>query len=154
MDIWSPRLGGATFLDLFAGTGAVGIEAVSRGATRLVLVEAQTHVAQQLNDTCRVLDLQNVKVESARLPEAFAKGLRSLDRQFDLIFADPPYDFDDYVELLEVAVSCLAPTGEIAVEHESRRELPEACRGIRRVDTRRYGDSSLSFYRREPEAQD
>lgn len=154
MDIWSPRLEGASFLDLFAGSGAVGIEAVSRGATCLVLVEAEASIVQQLKETCRLLDLQDVRVESRRLPEALARRLPGLDREFDLIFADPPYSFEGYIELLEAAATCLAAKGEIAVEHESRRDLPESCKGIRKADTRKYGDSSLSFYQRELETQD
>ncbi len=154
MDIWSPRLGGARFLDLFAGSGAVGIEAVSRGAASLVLVDAEAHVIRQLNETCRALDLQEAQVQAARLPGDLSRSLPNLSGEFDLIFADPPYAFDEYGELLEAAAGWLAPTGEIVVEHESRRQVPELCRGLLRVDQRRYGDSSLSFYQREPETQD
>jgi 16S rRNA (guanine966-N2)-methyltransferase len=154
MDIWSPRLEGARFLDLFAGSGAVGIEAVSRGAASLVLVEAEAHVIRQLNETCRNLDLQEAQVQAARLPGDPAKSLPNLSGKFDLIFADPPYAFDEYGELLEAIAGWLAPNGEIAVEHESRRQLPESCRGLLRVDQRKYGDSTLSFYSRDPETQD
>jgi 16S rRNA (guanine966-N2)-methyltransferase len=131
----------------------VGIEAVSRGASPLVMVDSEPLVVQQLLDTCRALDLRNVRVQSARLPEDLSRGLPNLDCEFDLIFADPPYAFEAYAELLEAAVDRLSPTGEIAVEHESRRQLSGPYRGILGVDQRRYGDSCLSFFQRDPEIQ-
>jgi 16S rRNA (guanine966-N2)-methyltransferase len=67
---------------------------------------------------------------------------------FDLVFADPPYDFADYAQLLERIAPLLAPGGEAAVEHSARTALPERAGPLARTAERRYGETSLSFYRR------
>ncbi|HEY4576004.1 MAG TPA: RsmD family RNA methyltransferase, partial [Thermoanaerobaculia bacterium] len=69
---------------------------------------------------------------------------------FDLVYADPPYNFDGYGELLESVAPLLAQGGEVAVEHSSRRDLPIEVGPLTRVDVRRYGESAISFYRRGP----
>jgi len=154
MDIWSPRLRGARFLDLYAGSGVVGIEAVSRGAASLVSMESDPQVLLQLTENCRALVPEAAQTQSARLPEDLSRHLSLLAGDFDLIFADPPYAFDAYAELVPAAARLLERTGEMAVEHESRRELPRGCGGILLVDQRRYGDTCLSFFQREVDAQD
>jgi 16S rRNA G966 N2-methylase RsmD len=86
----------------------------------------------------------------AALPGGFAAG--RLGEDFDLIFADPPYDFDDWRALLEAIEPKLAPSGEAAIEHSTRAALPEQASSLERFDSRRYGDTAISFYRRRPEA--
>lgn len=147
MDIWTPLLVGARFLDLFAGSGAVGIEAFSRGAAAVVLVESDPGVLLQLKENCRVLGVAEARILSANLPADVPRLVSQLPSRFDLVFADPPYAFDEYEELLLAASRLLAPEGELAVEHASRRDLPRGCGEIRRFDHRTYGDTCLSFYR-------
>ncbi|HSS49865.1 MAG TPA: RsmD family RNA methyltransferase, partial [Thermoanaerobaculia bacterium] len=78
-------------------------------------------------------------------------GLTRLDAgPFDLVYADPPYNFEAYGELLEAVAPLLATDAEVAVEHSSRRDLPIEAGTLTRVDVRRYGESSISFYRRGP----
>lgn len=146
MDIWAPRLPGADFLDLFAGSGAVGIEALSRGATGLMLIESAPQILGQLHETTRSLDLQEVRIEAGDLPADLTGRLKSWRRDFDLIFADPPYTFHLHAELIQAASGWLSPSGEMAVEHGAREVLPEACYDLLKVDERRYGDTTLSFY--------
>jgi 16S rRNA (guanine966-N2)-methyltransferase len=69
---------------------------------------------------------------------------------FDLVYADPPYNFQPYDALIAGVASLLATEGEMVVEHSSRRDLPVEAGGLVRVDTRKYGESSLSFYRKGP----
>lgn len=154
MDIWRPRLVGAHFLDLFSGTGAVGIEAVSRGASQSVLVESDPLVIVQLTENCRLAETPEVRIVAATVPTELDRRLSRLPGGFDLIFADPPYAFDAYTELLSALDDRLAPSGEIAIEHESRREVAVACGRLLQVDRRRYGDTCLSFYRRESAPQE
>jgi len=154
MDIWSPRLAGAKFLELFAGSGAVGIEAVSRGASGLMLLDVDPQAVLQLHETIRSLGLPDVQVETARLPEDLLGRLLHLRREFDLIFADPPYAFDRYAELLQAMAGWLSPAGSLAVEHECREVPPDSCGDLRKVDERKYGDSCLSFYQLESRSQD
>jgi 16S rRNA (guanine(966)-N(2))-methyltransferase RsmD len=147
MDVWSKRLPGARVLDLFAGSGAVGIEALSRGASELTLVESDPQAVRRLRRTCRELALASVRVVRATLPAALVDTAPGFEGPFDLVFADPPYAFDQFSELLEASRTALAEGGEIVVEHAVRQQVPDRCAGLRRADQRRYGDSCLSFYR-------
>ena len=89
---------------------------------------------------------ERIEVRRLTLPA----GLSRLTGPFDLVFADPPYAFEPYGDLLVGVARLLAPDGEVVVEHSSRRELPLEAGPLVRVDVRRYGESSLSFYRRVP----
>jgi 16S rRNA (guanine(966)-N(2))-methyltransferase RsmD len=145
------RVEGARFLDVYAGTGAVGCEALSRGADRVVLVErdpaALGLIAENLKlgawsgaaeivrgDACKVL---------ARLETA--------GRRFDIIFLDPPYDDSRLQETLGVAARLLAPGGMAIVEHRSSSvAVPPA--GLDGFRSYRHGDSALTVWR-SPENQ-
>jgi 16S rRNA G966 N2-methylase RsmD len=70
------------------------------------------------------------------------------EESFDLIFADPPYQFDQWPALLVAIEPKLAPEGEVAIEHSARATLPERVSLLERFDSRRYGDTAVSFYRR------
>ncbi len=154
MEIWKPKLAEAVLLDLFAGSGAVGIEALSRGAAFVEWVEADRRVHRQLRANCRILDRDRFAIQLGRLPSALEKPDFLSRNSFDLVFADPPYDFGDYEALLEKTSVWLAETAEMVVEHTTRRQLPDRCESLERIDLRRYGDSALSFYRRESPTQD
>lgn len=147
MDIWSPFLQGARFLDLFAGSGAVGIEAVSRGAVTAFLVESDPQVLTRLRENCRLLADEETSVVAARVPDELSQRLAGLTDPFDLIFADPPYVFEDFAGLLPVAAGLLAPAGIMAIEHDRRRDLETDSNEVTLIDRRRYGDTCLSFYR-------
>lgn len=144
---WQERLPGARFLDLFAGSGAVGLEAVSRGAAFVLCVESDLRTVRQLEATSRRLAGGLVRVRRANLPAglpAVAQG------PFELAFADPPYRFRAYGALLVAAAPLLAPDGELAIEHSTRVELPGQTEALVLSDQRRYGESALSFYRLSP----
>jgi 16S rRNA G966 N2-methylase RsmD len=83
----------------------------------------------------------------ASLPDGLAAA-RLGEEPFDLVFADPPYDFEDWFALLEGIEAKLAPNGELAIEHSARVALPERVGSLERFDSRRYGDTAVSFYRR------
>lgn len=147
-DLWGGRVVGCRFLDLFAGSGAVGIEAASRGAARSLLVEADRRVLAVLARNRRAAALDGVAELAARLPEELPRRLGAGER-FDLVFADPPYGFAAFGELLAVVEPVLAADGEIALEHPWRQGPPEP-RGLGARRSRRYGDSGLTLYRRAP----
>jgi 16S rRNA (guanine966-N2)-methyltransferase len=145
--IWQGSVPNAAFLDLFAGSGAVGLEALSRGASSALFVDSSPRVLTLLKGNCRGLDGACVRFRRATLPRglvAFGADCRSA---FDLIFADPPYAFAEHARLLNLVVPLLALRGELAVEHSARVELPSAVGELAQVDVRRYGESALSFYR-------
>lgn len=140
--IWRDRLPGLRFLDLFAGSGAVGLEAWSLGAAHVAFVENAPRVLAVLRRNVAAL-APAAEVVRGRLPEALA---RRPDDVFDLVFADPPYAFTGYAPLLAAAARRTRPGGEIAVEHSARLELAAEVAGWRRRDRRRYGESCVSFY--------
>lgn len=158
--MWGPLLPNARFLDLFAGSGAVGLEAVGRGAASAVCVEMERRALAVLERNVHRLGEEGVvEVRRGELPADLASLAREGAR-FDLVFADPPYGFHDYGPLVAAVGPLLAAGGELAVEHAVRRELPlevpipgaaAAPDRLVRVEVRRYGESALSFYRHGPE---
>lgn len=145
--IWRERLSGARLLDLFAGSGVVGLEALGRGALSVLAVDDGARAMASLEANAERVRAGGFTVRRLSLP----KGLARLTEAgpFDLVFADPPYDFDAYEELLRGITPLLAPDAEVAVEHASRRALPVVAGPLVRVDERRYGESALAFYRVE-----
>jgi len=145
-DIWQDRIAGARFLDLFAGSGAVGLEAFSRGADSVVFVESDREASRRLRSVCAELAPDTSTVIQANLPEELDRVKRTVGSGFDLIFADPPYDFDAYGELLASLADSLEMGGEVAVEHSVRMELPGSPEGLTRQTIRDYGENRISFY--------
>ena len=156
--IWTPLLAEARVLDLFAGTGAVALEAVGRGAlSALCIEEAPRCLAVLERNVRRLGEEAAVTVRRGSLPGALARLAAEAKAAppFDLAFADPPYRFADHATLLAALAPLLAAEGEAAVEHSARRELPlqvgpAGAAGLVRVDVRRYGGSALSLYRHGP----
>lgn len=152
--IWQePLASGARLLDLFAGSGVIGLEAAGRGALRVVCVERNRRSLSMLQSNRDRLGEALVEIRRLELPAGLA-DLRAQhegdDGPFDLVFADPPYRFSGYAELLAGIEPLLAAHGEVAVEHSARTPPPAEPGGLIRVDQRRYGESALSFYRRVP----
>jgi 16S rRNA (guanine966-N2)-methyltransferase len=145
--IWRRRIAGSSFLDLYAGSGAVGLEALALGASLVVLVEGRTTVTRPLRHNLdRLAPAGRWRLERGRLPEHLGT-MAGAGERFDLVFADPPYAFARYEELLVGVAAVLAAGGELAVEHSTRRGLPETAGGLERTDVRRYGESGLAFFR-------
>ncbi len=147
--IWGERIVGVRFLDLFAGSGVVGLEAAGRGARSVLAVDADPRTVRVLAQNAETVGAPRFAIRRLALPA----GLVRLDSEgagpFDLAFADPPYDFTGYGPLLEAAAPLLDLDGEseIVVEHSARNEPPEAAGVLERSDLRSYGESRLSFYR-------
>jgi 16S rRNA (guanine966-N2)-methyltransferase len=141
---------GAAVLDLFAGTGALGVEALSRGAARAVFVESARPALAALRANLAALGLEArgavVAVPVARALDAVARA-----GPYDLVFADPPYDVADEALAALVALAsrddCLAPGVLVALEHASRRPLDVVAPFSLR-ETRRYGDTAISLFGR------
>lgn len=145
--IWNDRLSGARLLDLFAGSGVVGLEALGRGALSVVAVDEGARAVAALEGNAERVGTTGFSVRRLNLP----KGLARLADQgpFDLVFADPPYDFDRYEDLIKGIVTLLAPDAEVVIEHAGRLALPVIAGPLVRVDERKYGESALAFYRVE-----
>jgi 16S rRNA (guanine966-N2)-methyltransferase len=148
--IWQTRLAGARFLDLFCGSGAAGLEALSRGASAATLVDADARSLRAAERNRERLEAASCRTVRCALPAGLAARLG--EEAFDLVFADPPYDFDDWSSLLLAIGPRLQAGGEAAIEHAARAVLPEVLGALERVDLRRYGDTAISFYRRRAPA--
>ena len=149
--IWGERISGVRFLDLFAGSGVVGLEAAGRGARSVLAVDADPRTVRVLAKNAEAVGAERFAIRRLPLPAGLARLLAEGAGPFDLVFADPPYDFAEYGPLLEAAAPLLdsgAEDTEIVVEHSARNEPPVAAGPLERTDVRRYGESSLSFYRR------
>lgn len=152
--IWSDAVDGARFLDLFAGSGVVGLEAAGRGALSVLAVDDSPRTLRILEENVARCGESGVEIRRLTLPAGLARLVQEDAGPFDLVFADPPYAFDGYEELLAGVIPLLAnhpgAAAEVAVEHSTRRDLPVEVGGLVRVDVRRYGESSVSFYRMGP----
>ena len=138
---------GERFLDLFAGTGAIGIEALSRGAEPVILVELDTVPYRIINDNIpeTETDIRVLRSDALRALERFENG----GEVFDIIFADPPYERDLSRQTVERvgAGHVLADDGLLVVTSRSTETLPEASGTLVLSRERRYGDTRLWFYR-------
>jgi 16S rRNA (guanine966-N2)-methyltransferase len=136
-------------LDLYAGTGALAIEALSRGAREAVLVEDQPDALKVLR---RNLETLNLTDRTAVLPLPVLSALKKLAAQgerFGLAFLDPPYGRGAAQAALSAlaAGELLLPRAWVVAEHSRRETLPESCGLLDRRELRRYGDTQVAFYR-------
>ena len=147
--IWTEELPGAEVADLFAGSGAVGIEAVGRGALGALLVEQDRRARETLLENLRKVGLgpPRVRVMARPVEPALAELARQQER-FDLVFADPPYAWTPTAEFVAAVSAILLPAGCLALEHAARTIAPAEGGALLRVETRRYGEGALSLYRR------
>jgi 16S rRNA (guanine966-N2)-methyltransferase len=145
-------LQGVTFLDLYAGSGAVGLEAASRGAARVTSVERNRPVAALIAANARTLRLEQVDVVTASV-SALALASRGTGPAYQVVFLDPPYDEPN--DAVADALARLGPAGWVAegaivvVERSRRSPAWSWPEGFDAVRDRRYGDTILWYGRRE-----
>lgn len=140
---------GGEVLDLYAGTGALAFEALSRGASGAVLVDQGTEAAKLIAANARALQLEDA-IELLRMPVARALQRLSADgRRFALVFADPPYAVEAVADVVRGVGegALLAEGGTLVVEHGKRESGPEVLAGLRLMEARRFGDTVVSLYR-------
>ena len=151
-NIMGPAMEGARLLDGFAGSGAVGLEALSRGAGFVAFIESDTEAALSIRDNLERLGSEFSREAWRIVHLDFERGLRQLagvEPPFDLIWLDPPYRSEEGKNALNAVAGCdiLAPAGIIAVEHHRRTDIPAAAGSLQQWKQHRYGDTVLSFYR-------
>jgi 16S rRNA (guanine966-N2)-methyltransferase len=149
-DILAPEIPRCRFLDAFAGSGGIGLEALSRGAAAVVLVDLSSAAVAALRDNVRTLSSVGGEARVYRQDTRVAlAALARAGEAFDVIYFDPPYDSDFYEPLLEMVATkgLLAPGGVAVAEHFKKRVLPERIGSLVRVREARVGDHRLSFYR-------
>lgn len=137
---------GARVLDVYAGTGAVGLEAHSRGAQAVTFVERDRQAVALLRD-----NLARCAAEGcAIVPRNAVDALRTqLVGPFDIVFLDPPYADATRDLALTLAAAHVSPDGVLVLEHATREPAPASAGALTRVRTLRQGDSSLAFYRHD-----
>ena len=142
-NVLAPRITGARFLDGYAGTGAVGIEALSRGAAHVTFVEqdprAQRLIEQNLG-RCAVED------RYAIIRAGFAAAALRAQGPFEILFLDPPYGAEPLMRALEAAAPLVTAGAVLIIEHAKRDTAPETLAGLARTRELVQGDSILSFF--------
>ncbi len=133
-------------LDLFAGSGQLGIEAVSRGAKKAVFVDSSSTSIKFVRENVAHVKLED-KCEIRNMPNA--SYLRSSREKFDIALLDPPYDRNLIQKSLPLLTPLMNDTGVIICEHEPKCRLPQEVDGFKITKTGNYGKSSLTFYRKK-----
>lgn len=137
---------GSRVADLYAGSGALGLEAASRGAAAVLLVDSAAQAAAACRRNARDLRLAQVEVRRQSLPGALAAGP---EQPYDVVLLDPPYELaeDVLAEVLHRLVThrWVAAGGLVVVERSTRSPEPGWPEGLARVDERRYGETRLWF---------
>jgi 16S rRNA (guanine(966)-N(2))-methyltransferase RsmD len=149
MDTLTPRLSGARFLDLFAGAGGVGLEALSRGAARAVFVEQDAAAVTALRRNIGTLRVQGA-TRIIRADAGRALGLLAADgERFELIFLDPPYDAGLVVKTLTRLADGSLTTADtlVVAQHFTKQPPPDSVGALTAFRARRFGETTLTFFR-------
>jgi 16S rRNA (guanine966-N2)-methyltransferase len=148
-NVLAARTPGARVLDGFAGTGAVGIEALSRGAASVTFVDSDARAIRLIQ---RNLQRCGVTDRHAIIRAAFATAARQLPAgAFDLVLLDPPYGPDALRDALAAGAPLVAPDGRLVIEHARRDEAPATAESLVKFRDILSGDSALSVYGGAPE---
>ncbi|HXM43525.1 MAG TPA: 16S rRNA (guanine(966)-N(2))-methyltransferase RsmD [Bryobacteraceae bacterium] len=138
-NILAPRIEGAVFVDAYAGTGAVGIEALSQGAARCVFVESGRRAVETIWENLRALGIEG---RASVVAGKVAANLGA--RPADIVFLDPPYEMqEEYAAALKQASA-----GLVIAQHSVRFDPGDVHGDLRRARVLRQGDNALSFYER------
>jgi len=141
---------GLSFLELFAGSGAVGFEALSRGAAELTLVECNRDAVLAIKRNISLLNPANCNLYHLEAEKAIK--LLSLDKKsFNIIFIDPPYNKEMTKKILQTleAYDILSPYGLVIVQHSRLEELPKDALNFSLIKEAKYGDTRLSIFRKK-----
>jgi 16S rRNA (guanine(966)-N(2))-methyltransferase RsmD len=142
-DVLAPRIEGAVFVDAYAGTGAVGIEALSRGARRAVFLEQNRAAVGVIRQNLKSLGIEDrAEVRQGKAPAMLGS---IADKDADIVFLDPPYRLEKEYEAVLAVLGARAP-GLVVVQHDVRLALADSYGALRRTRVLRQGDNCLSFF--------
>ncbi|QDH11037.1 16S rRNA (guanine(966)-N(2))-methyltransferase RsmD [Nocardioides dongxiaopingii] len=147
VESWAGSLHGLRFLDLYAGSGAVGLEAWSRGAAGVTLVESDRATASLIEQNARTLGFADAEVHATRVQPCLA---RVPQQRYDVVYSDPPYPLTetDLAEDLDLLTEWLAPDALVVVERSRRSPEPTWPTGARPIlgdRSKRYGETVLWY---------
>ncbi len=142
------NLSGSSFLDLFSGSGLVAIEAASRGAGPVVLVEGDYKKGGVIRK-----NLEIIEEESKLFLMPVEQFLKTADTSYDIIFLDPPFSYPEKEKLLCLVSEqdLLAPSGTVLLHYPAEDSIPETAGSLVGFRLKKYGRSLLRFYRHGPE---
>ena len=146
------KTNGSLVLDLFAGSGAYGLEALSRGAARAVFVEKDKRCSRIIEENLRTLGIEEEEKDIIIIKDTFdfIENIEKTRKGFDLIFSDPPYNKGMAKKIL-IKVNqydILNPSGLLIIEHHAAESLPEEEGNVSILKQKTYGDISVSVYSR------
>ena len=155
-NVLAPRIAGSRFVDLYAGTGAVGIEALSRGAAHVWFAEDAKPAVVVLRQNLAALKITRDFTVEDRGVVALLKRIGALEQPVDLVFLDPPYEAEEeYSKTLNFlgqrGGSVLAPHALVIAEHDSKNKLAERYGALLQTRLLKQGDAALSFFALEAE---
>jgi 16S rRNA (guanine966-N2)-methyltransferase len=142
-NVLAPWVAQARVVDAYAGTGAIGLEALSRGAAHVTFVESDVRAVRLIErnlERCAVTD------RYAIIRARFADAARRLPGLFDLVLLDPPYDRADMLSALEAAAPLITPDGLVVLEHARRDDAPARAGALMKTRDIFSGDSALTLY--------
>ena len=151
-NVLAPRIQGAAFLDLYAGSGAVGIEALSRGAARVEFVErAPTALAVLCGNLAKLGMTRGFRIHQGSVGPVLRRMKPAGGTTFNLVFLDPPYDAaEEYAATLNMLggpqAGLFAPSAVVIAEHRKKERLEDKYGALERARLLEQGDASLSFY--------
>ena len=158
-NVLGPAVVGARFVDVFAGTGAVGIEALSRGAAEVVFIENHSPAVALIRKNLESLGVRSgatvFGADALRGLEMLAAKRKADRAAFDFVFLDPPYAAaEEYERVLRIlgSASFLAPGSVVIAEHHKKFDLPVYAGSLTRFRILKQGDAALTFYRFTPAA--
>jgi 16S rRNA (guanine966-N2)-methyltransferase len=149
-DILRERIIGVSFIDLYAGSGTVGLEALSRGAARAIFVEPGELRVRAMKRCVDDFGFQDRALIIRRKAEEFLEKASAAGEKFDIIFVDPPYGSEEIGRVLPVIGKgeVLKRDGMVIVEHFFKKEVPATAGKLKMTRSYRYGDTTLTFYGR------
>jgi len=148
-DILAPRLDGARVLDVFAGAGSFGLEALSRGAAEAVLIESGAEAGRAIGDNIRALGLAGRASLRRTEAEAALAQLAVEKKAFEVVLLDPPFALERDEALLALTAAITVEDGIVLLRVPRGRRLPNRAGGLRLTRQERYGISLVGFYLKE-----
>ena len=150
-DIIRNKIEGASFVDLFAGTGTVGFESLSRGARKVIFVEPNRLRTKAIKETGVQFGLHEQVTIFEGTAEGFLKKASAEKKMFDIFFVDPPYFSEETMRILPMVAErgLLNNGGIVVVEHFVKKKLPELVGKLKMIRNYRYGDTMLTIYKKE-----
>jgi 16S rRNA (guanine966-N2)-methyltransferase len=148
--IIAQRIPGANVLDLFAGTGALGLEALSRGAARVLFVDDSTEAVRLIQENVRLCGVQDrARVVHGPVDRVLRRFLKENRGGFTVVFLDPPYGKGYVEKTLELLTPITDLDALVVAEHDTREDLPAKISDWLLTQGRRYGDTAISFFVRD-----